>query len=202
MTSLIQVRTNKKIIWKTISLSLLFIFCLSSLANQKLASHNLINTVSDIDDEQAQIDIQSIEPIIPSEISASAISNYAGINWGPISILDNPYQPINPTIIMDSNNNTHILWANYYNGRSLYHKMILEDGTPVAKTIIVTKSSGTQISMDAAADDLGNIHLVYSWGVNEGNQYTYYKKWNGSSWSADQRVDKGKDESGNTIIAI
>ncbi|MBN1328417.1 MAG: hypothetical protein JXA54_02980 [Candidatus Heimdallarchaeota archaeon] len=124
-----------------------------------------------------------------------------GINWINYTIIDQPYQPITPRIAIDSNNNSHLFWSNYRDGRSLYHQIIYRNGTIGESEVIYNKSSGEEIKCDAKADIFGNIHLVYSWGSSASSQKTYYQKWMNGIWSETERVDFGLNEYGAVIPA-
>ncbi|NHJ86350.1 MAG: hypothetical protein FK734_12875 [Asgard group archaeon] len=131
----------------------------------------------------------------------SLLETGTGINWGNATTVDQLYQPITPRVAIDANNNSHIFWSNYRNGRTLYHQIIYENGTFGACEVILNKSDGQEIRCDAVSDLFGNIHLVYSWGTTISNQKTYYKKWTNGTWSEIERVDFGIDEDGDYIPA-
>jgi len=123
----------------------------------------------------------------------------SGVIWNNITILDYPYQPITLKAVVDTNDNIHIFYTSYQNGRSLFHKMIYVNGTEAEKEILYNKDSGQEIKCDAAADNFGKVHLVFSWGSSISSQKTYYQFWANGSWSARERVDFGVDEYGGGI---
>jgi len=124
-----------------------------------------------------------------------------GITWNGDEILDEPYAPVDPVILTDCNDLIHICWANYVNGRTLYHQIIFPNGTYGEKEILDNKADGTSFRLDLAADNFGKIHLAYSWGSSVGSQKTYYRYWLENSWSALERIDYSMNSEGESVPA-
>lgn len=124
-----------------------------------------------------------------------------GITWNSDEILDEPYAPVDPVIVTDSNNILHICWANYVNGRTLYHQMIFPNGSYGEKEILDNKVDGESFRLDLVADSFGKIHLAYSWGATIGTQKTYYRYWLENSWSTSERIDHGLNTEGEPVPA-
>ena len=105
-----------------------------------LSNTILINSKMDINTREEQSDNLSLSTKIPhlysTTISKLPIQDnhlptiqaiQAGITWNGDEILDDPYAPVDPVIVTDSNDIIHICWANYANGRTLYHQMIFSN---------------------------------------------------------------------------
>ncbi len=174
----------------------------------------LINSKMDINTREEQSDNLSLSTKIPhlysTTISKLPIQDnhlptiqaiQAGITWNGDEILDDPYAPVDPVIVTDSNDIIHICWANYANGRTLYHQMILPNGSYGEKEVVDNKADGESYRLDIAADSFGKIHLTYSWGSTVGTQKTYYRYWQENSWSTVERVDHGLNEKGEPVPA-
>lgn len=124
-----------------------------------------------------------------------------GVVWDNATMLDSPYLPVTPRNAVDSDDNVHICWTNWYNGRTLYHQILFADGNWSEKTVLVNKSDGVSITVDIFADDSGRVHLAYSWGLTISAQKTYYAYWEDNIWSSFERVDFGEDELGESMPA-
>ena len=109
--------------------------------------------------------------------------------------------PVTPKNTVDSDDNLHVVWTNWYSGRKLYHQIRYADGNWSEKAILVSKSSGVSITCDIIADTYGKVHLAYSWGETESSQKLYYSYWESDTWNSFERVDFGVDESGDPLPA-
>ncbi len=125
----------------------------------------------------------------------------SGVIWNNYSFIDYPYQPITLKLVVDTNDNVHIFYSNYQYGRSLFHKIIYPNGTEGARELLYHKDSGQEIKCDAAADQFGKVHLVFSWGSSVSSQKTFYQFWENGVWSERERVDYGVDQYGGDIPA-
>ena len=125
-----------------------------------------------------------VNPMIPH-------SGDVGISWSDLEIIDYPYQPITPNVVVDSFSRTHLFWTNYENGRSMYHQVINADGSFAPLDLLESRSMNFEYRLDAVADKIGRVHLVYSWGSTQDSSHTYYKYWFNGSWSTNERIDPG-----------
>ncbi|MFW9922165.1 MAG: hypothetical protein ACFFDW_02635 [Candidatus Thorarchaeota archaeon] len=141
------------------------------------------------------LNLYNSQELLPTDLAHETVL------WENYSVLNSPKSPVNPSIVVDTNNIIHICWSNYDNGRTLYHMMRYENGTMSSKEILKNYSSGEEIGLDLAADNFGKVHLVYSWGTTYDNQKTYYRYWQAGFWSTDERVDFGKNHLGATAPA-
>ncbi len=124
-----------------------------------------------------------------------------GVVWDNATMLDSPYLSVTPRNAVDSDDNLHIVWTNWYAGRKLYHQIRYANGNWSDKTVLVDKSSGVSITVDIVADTFGKIHLAYSWGLTVGSQKLYYTFWEDNVWSSSERVDFGENEYGDPMPA-
>jgi len=124
-----------------------------------------------------------------------------GVVWDNATMLDSPWLPVTPRSAVDSDDNLHIVWTNWFDGRKLYHQIRYANGNWSGKTVLVDKSSGVSITVDIVADTFGKIHLAYSWGLTVGSQKLYYTFWEDNVWSSSERVDFGENEYGDPMPA-
>ncbi|MHA1531624.1 MAG: hypothetical protein ACTSR6_06465 [Candidatus Heimdallarchaeota archaeon] len=121
------------------------------------------------------------------------------INWDNLTIVDSPFQPITPSVVVDSFSRTHIFWSNYENGRSLYHQLIYENGTYAPLDLLDSRTINYEFRLDAVADDIGRVHLAFCWGLTQDSSHTYYQYWYNSTWSDTERIDPGVDGQGHAL---
>jgi hypothetical protein len=114
-----------------------------------------------------------------------------GVNWGNLTIVDSPYQPITPNVVVDSYSRTHIFWSNYLNGRSLFHQLIYENGTFASLELLDSRSMNFEYRLDAVTDNIGRVHIAYSWGSTQDSSHTYYQYWYNGTWSDSEQIDPG-----------
>ncbi len=122
-----------------------------------------------------------------------------GVTWDDFEIIDYPYLPITPSVVVDSFGRTHLFWTNYRNGRSMYHQLIYADGTYASLELLDSRSMNFEYRLDAVADKIGRVHLAYSWGSTQDSSHTYYRYWYNGSWSAIERIDPGVDGGGYSL---
>ncbi|MHA1126342.1 MAG: hypothetical protein ACTSQX_12020 [Candidatus Heimdallarchaeota archaeon] len=158
-----------------------------------------INVLTSIPEEfSTDFTIQSFDPIETGTFESS--STISGITWGNDTIIQSPYQPDTPSIVVDSNDTTHLCWAIYNGGPLMYHAMLFENGT-VDINLLESHVGGAPIKLDTVADNFGRIHLAYSYGENAGHNKIYYRVWDKGVWSDAERVDYSEDDNGNTVPA-
>ncbi|NHJ48122.1 MAG: hypothetical protein FK733_10070 [Asgard group archaeon] len=153
----------------------------------------IVDTIEETNLGILQIDdSQIIDSIIMSEENSYVI-------WDNLTIIDEPYRPASPTVVTDSNNYVHILWSTIENGRSLFHKILYPNGTWGDREVVFNSGFGEPIYCHATTDDIGQVHVAYSWGAGPGSQHTYYIIWTDGIWSDFEQVDVGHNPFGGTI---
>lgn len=121
------------------------------------------------------------------------------VNWDNLTIVDSPFQPITPNVVVDGYSRTHLFWSNYQSGRSLYHQLIYENGTYAPLDLLDRRSINYEFNLDAIADEIGRVHLVFSWGSTQDSSHTYYQYWFNGTWSDIERIDPGVDGNGHAL---
>jgi hypothetical protein len=127
--------------------------------------------------------------------------NPTTLSWEEVNVISEPRMPVTPKFLIDSNDNKHILWSNYDDGRSLYHKILFANGSSSENNVIFQKDYGTEISLDAEISNNDTIHLTFSWGTNGYTYRVYYQYWSNYIWSEREQVDPGEDSLGRIISA-
>ena len=165
------------------------------------STHSFDNQIKTIESEQ----IDEEESVLTSKGFNSHVYSMlpqAGstvVNWNNLTIVDSPFQPITPNVVVDSYGRTHLFWSNYQNGRSLYHQLIYENGTYAPMDLLDSRSINYEFRLDAIADEIGRVHLAFSWGSTQDSSRTYYQYWYNDTWSDIERIDPGVDGNGYAL---
>ncbi|MBK5114108.1 MAG: hypothetical protein JJE41_10790, partial [Candidatus Heimdallarchaeota archaeon] len=165
------------------------------------STHSFYNQLITIDsegieDDESVLASQGTNPIVISMITQAGDP---GIDWENLTIVDSPYQPITPTVVVDSYGRKHIFWSNYANGRSLFHQLIYENGTYATLDLLDSRSMNFEYRLDAVADKIGRVHLAFCWGSTQDSSHTYYQNWFNGTWSSTERIDPGVIGGGYTL---
>jgi parallel beta-helix repeat protein len=112
--------------------------------------------------------------------------------WNP-SVVQSIYtgRPYQPLAIVDAKDNVHVIWRE--GTKQLYHTF-RNYATHSWNTPVPVFALDDVVFIDdyaAAADTLGNIHLVWLSEHDDDTQNIYYKKWNRTTqqWTSDEGLD-------------
>jgi len=134
------------------------------------------------------------------------VSAQAGLWSEPINISNTPNGSWFPDLAVDSRGNVHVIWCETdEKGEQVYYSMW--DGQTWSMPNDIVPPSPDIIRNAIAADQMGNLHLLFGGSVPSIGQLSmFYKKalveeaWSAVQWSAPHRISQGSSYMGDIAI--
>jgi len=117
-------------------------------------------------------------------------STDGGVIWTTQRLTWNSGDSGAPSIIVDSDNNLHVVWFDYSPGDSeIYYKRSTDGGTTWT-TRRLTWNSGMSLIPDIDVDSDNHLHVVWCDNTTPGNYEIYYKRSldAGGTWGSTERI--------------
>jgi hypothetical protein len=130
---------------------------------------------------------------------------FDGTAWEAIVDLASAAGAARPSIAVDGNSNVHVTWHDYLPsaGAALSHEVYYRkfNGAAWEPAQRITDGPGDAQDASVAADDDGNVYLVWAEMIDS-NREIHYKKSDGSRWGTAIRLTDAPDDSDLPSLAV
>ncbi|MFC1800003.1 FlgD immunoglobulin-like domain containing protein [Candidatus Eisenbacteria bacterium] len=129
---------------------------------------------------------------------------FDGISWSATETLEAASSIYFPSIAVDGKGCVHVAWhdgRHYYSGYGyeiFYRRFNGTSWDPVER---ITEAALNSVNASVAADDSGNVHIVWA-EKRDGNNEIYYKTHDGDAWGLDIRLTRASNESARPNLAV